>query len=90
LAGNALKHAFPQHGGQVAVSLEHNPVTAAVCLRVRDNGVGLPSDFDCQRSPTLGLRLVHILSGQLRGTVETGVGPGTEFRITFFLNGVQL
>ena len=90
LAGNALKHAFPRHGGQVAVSLEHDPVTAAVCLRVRDNGVGLPSDFDWQFSRSLGLRLVHILAGQLRGTVETGAGPGTEFIITFLLNGVQL
>lgn len=91
LAGNALKHAFPQRGGQVTVSLEHDhdSVTPAVCLRVRDNGVGLPSDFDFQHSRSLGLRLVHILSGQLRGTVETGVGPGTEFRITFLLNGVQ-
>ena len=54
-----------------------------------DNGVGLPADLDWRQSRSLGLRLVQILAGQLRGTVETGAGPGAEFRITFFLNGVQ-
>jgi two-component sensor histidine kinase len=87
LAGNALKHAFPNSsGGEVTVSLEHDAATDAVCLRVHDNGVGLPAGLDWQQSTSLGLRLVRILAGQLRGTVETGTGTGTEFRVTFPLN----
>ena len=90
LAGNALKHAFPNgSGGEVMVSLEHDPATDAVCLRVRDNGVGLPAGLDWRQSRSLGLRLVQMLAGQLRGRVETGTGPGAEFRVTFPLKGFQ-
>jgi PAS domain S-box-containing protein len=86
LVGNALKHAFPNNGcGEVEVGLEIDPATKVVCLRIRDNSVGLPADFDWHQSKSLGLRLVKILSGQMRGTVETETGPGTEFKIIFSL-----
>ena len=89
LAGNALKHAFPNgRGGEVTVGMEYNP-SATVCLRVHDNGVGLPIGMDWQQSSSLGLRLVRILAGQVRGSVETGIGPGAEFQITFPLNEAQ-
>ena len=88
LAGNALKHGFPDgRDGEVTVGLEHDTVTDTVCLRVHDNGVGLPEGLDWQQSTSLGLRLVRILAGQLHGTVETGTGTGTEFRVTFPLKG---
>jgi two-component sensor histidine kinase len=84
LASNILKHAFPHNGrGEATVGLEYDTVTGTVRLRVCDNGVGLPAGRDWRQSPSLGLRLVEILAGQLSGTVETGTGPGTEFRITF-------
>ena len=87
LASNALKHAFPNNrGGEVLVSLELNPATCDINLRVRDNGVGLPAGLDWSQSHSLGLRLVKLLAGQLNGTVETGTGPGSEFRVTFPLN----
>ena len=82
LATNALKHGFPNgRRGTVTVALDHDPATGRVCLCVRDDGVGLPAGLDWQTSPSLGLRLVHMLASQLRGTAE--IGPGTEFRITF-------
>ena len=86
LASNILKHAFPHNSrGEATVGLEYDTVTGTVRLRVCDNGVGLPAGRDWRQSPSLGLRLVEILAGQLRGTVETVTGPGTEFRLTFFL-----
>ena len=89
LASNAIKHAFPGgSGGEVTVTLEHDPATGAVCLRVRDNGVGLPADLDWRQSSSLGLRLVQMLAGQMRGTVQTGPGPGTEFQISFNVKGI--
>lgn len=88
LAGNALKHAFPNNrSGEVTVGLEHDPATDAVCLRVYDNGIGFPAGLDWRQSSSLGLRLVQILAGQLRGTVETETNTGTEFRVTFPLKG---
>jgi PAS domain S-box-containing protein len=90
LAGNALKHAFPNGSdGEVTVGLEHHAATNTACLWVRDTGVGLTPGLDVRRSTSLGLRLVHILAGQLHGTVETRTGPGAEFRMTFPLNGSQ-
>lgn len=90
LAGNALKHGFPNgRSGAVTVALERDPASAMACLRVSDNGVGLPVGRDWRQSGSLGLRLVQILAGQLRGTLETGTGPGAEFKVTFYLNGVR-
>jgi len=88
LATNALKYAFPNgRDGTVTVALEHEAATGAVCLRVQDDGVGLPAGLDWRQSTSLGLRLVNMLADQLGGTVETGPGPGAEFRISFNLQG---
>ena len=90
LASNTLKHAFPHgRGGSVTVAMDHDATSGAVCLRVRDNGVGLPAELDWRQTRSLGLRLVHMLSEQLHGTVETGPGPGTEFRIRFSIKGLS-
>jgi len=87
LASNALKHAFPGgRSGEVTVTVEHDPKSDTVCLCVRDNGIGLPANRDWQQSKSLGVRLVHMLAHQLRGTVTIGPGPGAEFRVTFPIN----
>ena len=83
LASNALKHAFPgRNGGEVGVSLRGGP-EGRVCLRVRDNGTGLPAGLDWRRADSLGLRLVQILAKQLDAAVEVSSGEGTEFSVSF-------
>ena len=54
-----------------------------VMLAVCDDGVGLATDFDVHRAPTLGLQLVTALVEQLRGRLEIGHGAGTTFRVRF-------
>ena len=84
LVTNAIKHAFPEtRGGQLRVEL--NPLTSGLGwhLRVADNGVGLPSDFDLQHLTSLGLQLVNDLTRQLGGQLEIGAGPGAVFDMTF-------
>jgi len=86
LVSNALKHAFPtDRHGTVTAGVEHDPATGTVCLRVGDDGVGLPPDRDWRQAPSLGLRLVQMLADQLGGMVETPAQAhaGTEFRVTF-------
>jgi PAS domain S-box-containing protein len=91
LVSNTIKHAFPDgRGGEVTISLEHDPATGAVSMRVQDNGVGLPVDLDWRQSITLGLRLVQMLAKQMKATVEAGPGPGTEFQINFNVNEIPL
>ena len=83
LATNTLKHAFRgREKGVVTVSL-HAGADGRTCLKVSDNGIGLPADLDWQQPQTLGLQLVKMLTRQLNGTVDVRSGGGTEFRIAF-------
>ena len=52
-------------------------------LIVRDNGIGIPEEFDIETTQSLGLTLVQGLVEQLEGTMELDRTQGTEFRITF-------
>lgn len=64
LLTNSYKHAFPQgNKGVIVVSLTENAETFTI--KVSDNGVGLPEDFDHEESKTLGMELVFILVEQL-------------------------
>ena len=83
LATNALKHAFRGRSeGEVTVALRGGE-DGGVRLNVRDNGIGLPSGFETRQSPSLGLKLVHMLAGQINGIVEVNSDGGTEFVISF-------
>jgi len=89
LVSNALKHAFPGDGpGKVLVAMSQDK-EGAFELSVSDNGVGFPGDLDPEKSDSLGLKLVAMLTKQLGGrlVLENGVGAGATFRI--FFPGVQ-
>lgn len=83
---NALKHAFPSgQSGEVSLTLTVVDRTL-VTLDVRDDGVGLPADFDSRRATSLGMQLVSDLSRQLRGTFAIEPGPGAHFRVQFAIS----
>jgi len=82
LVTNALKHAFHGGGGEVKITLYADP-DARVHLSVRDNGAGLPAGLDWRQAPSLGLRLVQMLAGQVNSTVEVSTAGGTAFALTF-------
>ena len=83
LFSNALKHAFNgRNRGKVTVSLDGDR-QGRVRLCVGDNGIGLPPELDWKNARSLGLRLVHMLAGQLQAAVQVANDKGTEFRITF-------
>ena len=83
LISNSLKYAFPA-GRKGTIRVEMRRCTdGATTLTVADDGIGLPGAFDLTRTESLGLQLVQVLSGQIRGSVEVGSGPGTEFVIRF-------
>jgi two-component sensor histidine kinase len=84
LITNALKHAFPdRREGLVEVSLAARE--RLISLSVKDNGVGLPPDFDLEQSRSLGLQLVSTLARQLDGSIEIFRSGGTTFRVSFAL-----
>jgi two-component sensor histidine kinase len=50
---------------------------------VKDNGVGIPDDFDLESPKSFGMRLVNLFSRQMNGTVKISNSCGTEFRVQF-------
>ncbi len=84
LVSNALKYAFPDNRKGV-LSMKINEVGSKIELIIKDDGVGVPKDFDFDHADTLGLQLVYTLIEQLDGEVAFHSKPnkGTEYLITF-------
>ncbi len=80
LISNSLKYAFPDgRKGEISVAINRQDHTLTVMFK--DNGVGIPKDFDWRNATSLGLRLVITLVEQLDGTVELDRTAGTAFAI---------
>nr|WP_319375904.1 MASE3 domain-containing protein [uncultured Methanoregula sp.] len=80
LASNALKHAFPDsRKGSLSIAVREEG--KILHLMVRDDGIGMPEDFDWRNAESLGLRLVVSLVEQLDGTIELDRSAGTAFTI---------
>jgi len=82
LTSNSLKYAFPEDArGEVNITFEHTD--AQYVMRVSDTGVGLPAGFSPERGNSLGMKLVRMLTEQLRGEMAWSNGVGTTFEIKF-------
>ena len=84
LMTNALKYAFPDgRNGTLRVELRARP-GHVLSLRVADDGVGMPPEFNLATSKSLGLQLVHSLVAQLDGRLDMENTNGTTtFEVTF-------
>ena len=67
LMTNAGKYAFPG-GRQGTITVALKKTVAGACLEVRDDGIGLPADFDFSGRAGMGLNLVRALTGQINGS----------------------
>lgn len=86
LITNSLKYAFPDEGiGRVEI---RSYVDAGdVTVEVRDDGIGLPDDFDTERSGSLGMRIIrNLVRTDLKGRIELRNDGGTAARIVFPVN----
>ncbi len=84
LVTNSLKYAFPNgENGEIAIELNQDE-QEKIYLTIRDNGIGIPADFDWQNSSSLGLKLVRILSKQLKAEIEFDGSQGTVVSLRFF------
>jgi two-component sensor histidine kinase len=84
LVSNAFKYAFDTHTtGRLEINI-HAINEFEYELIVSNNGTPLPADFDLHRSKSLGLKLVSMLSRQLRGSFTVSCTGGiTAFRVIF-------
>jgi two-component sensor histidine kinase len=97
LASNAIKHAYPGGKCRIWVSVSRNAgssntgssnANGTIVISVRDEGVGLPADFDVKTGRRLGMRLVNAFTQQLRGNLQVlRNAPGTQFVVTIPENG---
>ncbi|HEY9608218.1 PAS domain S-box protein [Allocoleopsis sp.] len=91
LVTNSLKYAFPENqAGEICISLQfgESPLNAPLdrenfILTIRDNGIGLPQDFDFRNTSSLGLQLMCRLAKQIGGSLQHNRSQGTEFKIVF-------
>jgi two-component system, sensor histidine kinase PdtaS len=83
LVSNAYKYAFEQQkSGKIKIGIKAlNDEDYE--LHVDDDGKGLPPDFNPTKSKSLGLKLVNILSRQLRGKFSVMPANGASFVVKF-------
>jgi two-component sensor histidine kinase len=88
LLQNAAEHAFPDGAPgdatadtcRVTVNLANDGTNVTVI--VSDNGLGLPPDFDVDRTGSLGLSIVRdLVQTQLAGVIEMTSDGGTRVRL---------
>ena len=78
LITNSVKYGYPDGGCEVWVDVTH--ADGAIVISVRDQGIGLPADFDLKSGKRLGMRLVTALSSQVKADLQVHRrSPGTEF-----------
>ncbi|MFH1673562.1 MAG: histidine kinase dimerization/phosphoacceptor domain -containing protein [Pseudomonadota bacterium] len=83
LVSNSLKYAFTEDGkGEVKITL-HSTDENEMELTVSDDGVGVPKDLDFRNTESLGLKLVNILTNQIRGRLDLERSKGSKFYIRF-------
>ncbi|BAY43502.1 two-component hybrid sensor and regulator [Scytonema sp. HK-05] len=83
LVSNSLKYAFPEdRGGEIIIRLVLG-TNDTITLTVGDSGIGIPETLDWQNTNSLGLRIVHNLTKQLKANILLERSSGTTFHITF-------
>lgn len=78
---NSLKYAFPSDNeGEILVEIKRHG--DSLSLAIRDNGIGLPADFDIHQSSGLGTSLVYGMVQQMNGTISVKGSEGTAYTIS--------
>jgi two-component sensor histidine kinase len=80
---NSFKHAFVKENENVlTINLEEKE-EGCYALIIRDNGGGLPPDYENSQKESLGMDLVKILTEQINGTLDYKFEKGAVFTINF-------
>lgn len=83
LITNCYKHAFEgRKTGVIKISVTQT-ADDYIVLQVKDDGIGLPEDFEIKKQSSLGMTLINTLVKQLEGTLKVTVEKGSCFTIKF-------
>jgi len=80
---NAIKYAFHYAENGIISVIMKSHYDNHVLLEIRDNGTGLPTDFDIATSNSMGMRLLKGLAKQIDGTLLIENDQGLKIRIEF-------
>lgn len=84
---NIFKYAFPDTSrGLVDISLAIED--DQLFFAIKDNGVGLPPDFDINSRKSLGFELINVLSTQLDGDLRVERHMGVQLYLSFKIDTV--
>ena len=83
ILSNAYKHAFVGGDNPTIKVIMKEIDNGEISLMISDNGKGLPEGFDINQTMGLGLKLVRLLTSQIKGKLEVKSDQGTLFSITF-------
>ena len=82
---NSLKYGFVDNSaGQITIGLNKEADENIYNLTITDNGIGFSKQLDFKNTKSLGLKLIHNLARQLKGSVERiHTEKGTKYAIIF-------
>ena len=84
LLSNSLKYGFPNSSrGNINIKFCQLGESGEFSLSCQDDGVGVPEGFDWKNAASLGLKIVQVLSRQLKGKLSLDRSTGTRFDLTF-------
>lgn len=86
LVSNAMKYAFVDRATGTVTLRVQMVAEGKLEIEVRDNGVGLPEDFDFTQNDSLGVYLVQALTDQIDGSLlvrNNENGSGCSFLVSF-------
>lgn len=82
---NIFKHAFPEKlNGNIMIHLTEQADNNLITLSIKDDGVGMPENFNKFDKNSLGLKLIHVLTRQLKAKYSyESYEDGTSFNLQF-------
>ncbi|MFY8127163.1 MAG: histidine kinase dimerization/phosphoacceptor domain -containing protein [Chitinophagaceae bacterium] len=84
LISNALKYAFDEtkQDGKLVIKLKQDE--AGLSLNVKDNGIGLPNDWNYEKADSLGYQLIRSFAAKMKAklTITGNDGTNVEMLIT--------
>ena len=83
VVSNAFKYAYKDIEKPMLELKLLQKETGKYSLSIKDNGIGLPESFNLEEAQSFGLRLVNILSRQIKGHVEIRNENGLEYTLSF-------
>ncbi|MER0438416.1 histidine kinase dimerization/phosphoacceptor domain -containing protein [Emticicia sp. W12TSBA100-4] len=88
LVTNSLKYAFPgNRSGSLIVNV--NKEQNYLVLQVKDNGVGVPEDFDLSKLKSFGYQIIRSFSAKMKAELNIYNNEGTNFVMKIPLNRIM-